>query len=546
MNSEFSPRPTPPSALYGMTGMVVLALVYLLVGVIGHDPWRGDDSVYFAPVHAMLHGQGWLLPQVAGRPFVDYPPLFYWVAAGCARLTAWLLPEHDGARLASAAFCGISLLALARAGLALWGRDALAPAGLLVVGCLGLVIYAHETQPLLALIAGQCVCLYACARFDRSPPKAGAWLGFGLACVFLAGGLSGLVLVLPPLLVLAYSAIAAPNRWRGIALGLGVALLLCLPWPLALHAADPAGFDLWWAQELADLAPGETPGLDLAEMWRNLGWFAWPLWPIALWFLWYGRRQLGRFGILLALAGLLPALILPLFGEGLRPVRMLPVLPPLALLAAGGATTLRRGAANAFDWFAVMTFGVVGVLVWMAWAAMVWGWPPGLGRQLVKLAPGFHASGIVFPAALGIAVCAAWISLLLRLPRSPVRPSFNWALGMTMLWCLAVALLMPWFQHGKTYRPAADSLAQALHGRGAGCIAEDGVSLSQRASFDYFAGLRFLSVENRGGDCPLRLVFRDRQRLIPAPGEDWERVWTFRRGGGKQLESFALFAQKAH
>lgn len=42
----------------------------------------------------------------------------------------------------------------------------------------------------------------------------------------------------------------------------------------------------------------------------------------------------------------------------------------------------------------------------------------------------------------GVAISALWILLVARLPRSPARAPANWAIGLVMLWSLAVVLLM--------------------------------------------------------------------------------------------------------
>jgi hypothetical protein len=114
-------------------------------------------------------------------------------------------------------------------------------------------------------------------------------------------------------------------------------------------------------------------------------------------------------------------------------------------------------------------------------------------------------------------------------------------MGMTMLWCLAVALLMPWFDHDRSYRPVAESLAIALSGERDGCVATLDLSAAQRASFHYFANLRPERVSGNETACRLLLVFDDRGNLAVTPEEEWQPIWTYRRGGGKQLEVFRLF-----
>ena len=45
----------------------------------------------------------------------------------------------------------------------------------------------------------------------------------------------------------------------------------------------------------------------------------------------------------------------------------MPLLVPLALLAALEVDTLKRGFSGALDWFGILTFGLLAALVWWLW-----------------------------------------------------------------------------------------------------------------------------------------------------------------------------------
>jgi hypothetical protein len=57
------------------------------------------------------------------------------------------------------------------------------------------------------------------------------------------------------------------------------------------------------------------------------------------------------------------------------------LLPPLAILAAFGLPTMKRGAINAIDWFAVMILSFFAGFIWLAWIAKQTNWPPQLARM---------------------------------------------------------------------------------------------------------------------------------------------------------------------
>ncbi len=264
---------------------------------------------------------------------------------------------------------------------------------------------------------------------------------------------------------------------------------------------------------------------DLLEL---FGWAAFPVWPIAAWALWTNRKRLAEPAFLLPLAGTLIGLLWLLSREA-RALHALPALLPLILLAAAGAGKLRRGAANALDWFGMMTFTLLAGLVWLGAVAMLAGVPPKLARNFAKLAPGFTAELSWFAATVALVATAAWIYSLVRLPRSPWRAVTHWAIGLAVSWVLLVALWLPWVDYGKSYRPVAAAL-QAAVPKGSGCIARSGLGLSQRASLDYFAGIRTIGLREGGRQCRLLLV-QSSPREEAQPG--WAKIWEGSRPGDK-------------
>ncbi len=524
----FAPEtPRPPRQLL----MWSLALVYLLVGLIGHDPWRGDDARNLGPALAMLADNQWLIPHIVGEPFFDYPPLYYWFGALTGSLTAWLLPLADAVRLASALLVGLTLWLTANSARRLYGDHAHAAALLLSLGTLGLVVHAHETQPLLAVMFAQAVTYWGYAVAQRHAGRGALIAGLGVGLAFLANGVAAVVVTLPALFFL--PGVAA------IGLSLAAAVITAGLWLLAAGLSEPALLGAWWQAHLAEIAPHGRNIARADKLVGLLGWFAWPLWPIAGWALWRERRRLSSPGWpLLIVTGVLSVLVIALSGS-LRPASALPVLVPLALMAAAGVTTLRRGAANAFNWFAGMCFAAFALLLWIAWTSMSLSWPPGLARHLNKIAPNFVLVDPLLPSVLGVLLCMVWILLLWTARRGPYRGAINWAAGMTMLWCLAVLLLQPWFEHNKSYRTAATSLAAALDGQKPVCIAQVGLSPSLRVALDYHTGLRTVPYSAETAQCSHALVYGEaRPAALSGP---WRARWLYQRGGGNKLEVLRLY-----
>lgn len=524
-----------PPAGWALAAMLAF---YVLAGLFGRDPWKGEDAIHIGVAWNMLHYSDWLSPDLAGRPFHE-PPLYYWTAALTGKALGWLLPLHEAIRLASGVWVTLALAGLYYAGRELHGQASAAASPLLLAGSVGLLIHAHDAQPMLIALAAYGGGLGAMAAFGRRPWLAGTFYGLALAASLLGTGIAPTL----PLLAVAPLAwwLAADRRKaaHALLLGLGIGLLLTLPWTLLLLTIEPFRFHGWLNNELAPLrTPFSFSGA--GRFLALLPWFAFPALPLAGWTLWSRRKALGAMPQLLPLAFLLLTLLLLALAYRPREIPALLLLPPLALLATPGALMLRRGAANAFDWFAMMTFSVFVGLVWVAWSAMALGWPERLAKRVVVLRPGFVGDFDIFAFTIGILATIWWIWLIVTAPRSPYRGLTHWTLGFTTFLLMVTSMVLPWFDYGKTYRPVAEAIASVLP-ENHGCIAERGVSDTQRASFAYFIGLEPKAWETAAGrQCDWLLVTGNSRQELAAPDDAWTKVWEGKRPAERN-EKFRLY-----
>ena len=513
----FSLEPDAPPAGPSPWLVLVLSCAFLIAGVIGHDPWKSEDAINIAIAHDFAQAGQWSMPTLAGDPWPEAEPLYHWLAAVTGMAFGAVLPFHEGARLAAALLGGLFLFVLAGAARSLFGRQAAWASPLLAMGTLGLLVPMHEAQPASTILAAIATVYWGIALSDGHRIIAMPLIGGGLGTTFLAGGL---VAVLPTLTLLAIP-LWRRQWWTAIG-ALLIGSLLALSWPTALVLAHPTHLDDWWAAEIATIAPRNPFSLAHLEW---LSWFAWPVLLIAAWALWRNRRQLAHGPLAAPALGAGIALIWLLLHEP-KLTLALPLLPPLMLAATAGCERLRRGAANAWDWFGMMTFSLFVALTWLGASALYVGWPPKVAANAARIAPGF-TTPISTPAlVVALVTTLGWLVVLTRLPRSPWRPAIRWAAGVTVLWLLVVALLMPWIDYGKTYRSVVAGLREALP-PDFGCIERRGLGASQRASLDYFAGIR---TQTTTDDCRWLLV-QSNPREQPPTG--WDNIWEGRRPGDR-------------
>ena len=545
--------PAGPHRALKQFGLVLLCGAWVLLGLVGHDPWKTEDATSFGIVYEMLQGSDLLTPNLAGEPFVDRPPLVYALAAVTGKLASGILAAHDAARLAAGLLLGLTLYLLALTGNELFGRNFRWMPVLLFVGCVGLWDRAHQLSPELGLLTGIAAAQYGFALALRRPAWGGIVLGLGAALAFLSRGFLG-----PLWLVL--TAVALPlafATWRTrrytitAAVALVVAVPLCASWPIALAVNAPGDLAAWWnAQSWTDyFGPlSAKEAADPVVLIKNLLWFAWPALPLAAWTLW--TRGRGFNGGLAAPAVILPGTLALVMLASIaimadpKVTYLMPILLPLALLGALEIDTLKRSFSGALDWFGILTFGLAAALAWYLWFdSFARGMAMPVARVLRDTEAGYRPPWQWLAIVVSALLTLLWLVLVRPARRSNRRAVLNWAAGMTLLWALYSTIWLPYLDSRRSYRTVALSMASHLPAQG--CVASRNLGEAQRALFRYFAGLVTVREETTPTqNCAAVLVQFGRIDLAPAAPEGWRIAWQGQRRGD-DTERFVLYARGA-
>lgn len=526
--------------------LLCILLVWLLPGLLGREPWKPDEAYSFGLIWHLLQGGDWLVPTLAGEPFMEKPPIFFWTAALFAKSWGWLLGPVDAARLATAFYMGVTLFAVGGAARLANGRGQGRWAAVALMGCVGLLIHAHYLITDLALLAGMSLGMLGLLLAVRLSGKAGIALGVGGGLAFMSKGLLGPgILGLTALLLPCLS-----PEWhtRAYMKVLCVAALVALPWlliwPGLLWLRQPDLFHEWfWVNNFGrffghvHLGPKADPGGYFVIILH----FALPVLPLAALTLWRERGQWRSPGLLVPLLSFVVCFAVLQMAADARGLYALPLLPPLALLAArpGRAEDAPVGFMRRYA--VLLGFAVIVTLVLLGWLALLYGWPSGALDRLVAarwLAPPqqtYHWSMLLVPVILfGL----PW--LLARLESAGrQRLLLQWAAGMAMVWSSLVLLYRPWLAQGNDYRGVMHDISSQV--AGGGCVASLGLGEPQRALLHYYENLLTARREiGRGADCRLLLTQGDPHSTVHEAPAGWHRIWQGSRPGDRN-ELLSLF-----
>lgn len=409
-------------------------LIVLTVG-LGHYGFYEPHEGHFSGVarEMVLRGD-WVTPTLNGAPYLNKPPLLYWLIATSA--TAFGFTEY-AARLplAIAGWCG-AIVAWK------WSRELWSPtagriAAVMLCLALGWCMFTHQILIDVLLSTLLLASFYCIWRLLWEPDR---WdyffaLYVTLGWCVLTKGPFGLVF---PILAGAGLTLSR-GRWavlRTLRVGRGMAVVLAvvLPWAIAVESANPGFLHYFiFNENLKRIADTRwPPDYDVSKV-SALGYLAvtaiWCMpWTLVLpqalytagkdWL--QGRRSEAALEdqrhseglLLLAIAAVGPILLfLPMSSRLIY--YSLPALPPLVMLCAGWWV---RSGEKSQIWgrrVAAVLFGLVG---WVAVSALFW--VPSLLSQVPELSTMRELQSLVrwVAIALGLGFFGAGISLWVRRP----------------------------------------------------------------------------------------------------------------------------------
>lgn len=225
--------------------LLITATVLLFLGGLGHLPLFGrDEALYAEAGREMLASGDWVTPRVNGGPFLEKPPLLYWLAAASFRV----LGAHPfAARLPAALLAILTVVLTVRIGARAWGRRAGLLAGIALATSLQMVLIGRMGIMDVPLT---CLTVLALLAYERWRTRPGIMVTIGLGACFAFGvllkGLAGLIglsiVVLDVLIGIAGGRRTRPSAILLLYLALAIFIAIAAPWFLAMNARHGQAF----------------------------------------------------------------------------------------------------------------------------------------------------------------------------------------------------------------------------------------------------------------------------------------------------------------
>ena len=405
--------------------------VFILLPLGFHGLWTPDETRYAQVSQEMLMSGNWVAPHFMGVRYFEKPAAGYWlIALGQAVFGENLF----GVRIASVLSTGLSVVLAYLLARRVWNDPRKSFACALLYLSFGLVAgqagYANLDPQFTLWVNLSLVALWFALDCRTQRERLGAWVVLGVACAmgFMTKGF--LAWLLPVLIAVPYLVwqrrVGELMRYGPLAVL--VAVLVCLPWALAIHLREP---DYWhfffWHEHIRRFAA------DNAQHARPV-WFFLPIMVVAclpwaallpgtLLKTWQEKRQP-------AIAFLALWLLLPLgffsLSNGKLPTYIMPCLLPLALLMGHTLSDLLRNGHPR----ALRLNGLLNLVIGMA--AM-------LGLLYLQIARPLYGNSLAEMFSLSLAFIVLLVWILTNLLQA-VRPLTLWALPAVGIGVLVILL----------------------------------------------------------------------------------------------------------
>ncbi len=469
--------------------VVILCLLTLVFGIGNHDLWTPDEPREAGIAKAMAEGGSWLIPELGGSPFVEKPPLYYWVSALMMKTIGRLVGPTTATRAVSALAAALTLLVTWLTVRSTWGAYRGAAVVLILSTTYGFIRGGHWIQidPLLMfLITASVLLLYRGLAGDCSSLILSGYFLGGLA--FLTKGFVAWALLAPPWGTLFI--LFRHSMRRRVFLHLAGFCLLLIPPAAWMWLFRAEGGPELWREWFIDNQIGRFSGSS-----RHLGhlkgpsYYFWVLpallmpWTIILIgeavgsirLLFAGRVEERKL-LLLALVWGLGGFALLSLASTKREVYIYPLLPAFAIIIAFGIAHIPRWCRASIGIFSAL---VLQILVVFSFLVLSW-----------------SGNGVIAETKINLPIFICAAGAIYSIVRFRGQPFLRLAAIAAIFYIAFVLAGFPVLDNVWSYRGMTEKIARSIPAASRNRVCVYGRDETTQAVFRYYADLTLPTVKD--------------------------------------------------
>lgn len=437
-----------------INSLIIIVFLYLIFGLINHAPWRPLETNSFSIFADIFFQNNFIAPSLASVQSFHNPHIYELSGAIFAKIFFFLEP-HNAARLCNILWLAITMICIGLANRELRGFGYGRQSNVIFLSSVGLFVSVHSFSNEIAILAASSISLYSLALSNRRPFRASVLLCFSLVVGIFSKGLIFYLPILGIIISLSFF-----NNWNSkrlfifssIAL-IGSFLFLSI-WLFLISIHNPDAVDIFLNINL-------NPTIyNLKYYLINILWFAWPAIPLFFWtiykeintFIKYKRTHLPLIFIFWFI------FILIIEDTSVSQIKLMVLLPAISLMASTSIDKLQRGASSAFNWFGIIIFSFISIVLWIGWFALQFGMPYKIYEKMLYLSGNFSPEINLLSIVFAFLFLSVWIYSLLKNNFTNRSVVTNWGLGIALVWITSSLLWFPMIENRKNYGQVFNSL----------------------------------------------------------------------------------------
>ena len=358
--------------------LIIFATIYVVFEIFTHSPWRPLETNSLSIFANIFFNGDILAPHLASINSFDHGHIYEILGAIFAKIIFFLEP-HNAARLANILWLALTMISIGLTNRELRGIGYGRQSNIIFLSSVGLFFTLHTFTHEIAILTAASLCLYSFSLSHRRPFRASILLGISIIIGLLSKGLMYLI----PIIGITATLAILPNwnyRRTIIFAGLGLlsSLLFIGVWIFLLSLYHPNSLEKF----LFPMISFSTENIKYYFV--NLLWFAWPAIPLFIvtlfnefsTFLKYKRTNL-------PLVFLAWFFLLLICESQISQVKLVILLPAIAIMASSSIDSLQRGASGALNWFGILIFSAITLILWIGWFALNFGIPYNIHERMV-------------------------------------------------------------------------------------------------------------------------------------------------------------------